>query len=240
MPWSPPQTTTANRPQLMRMIHNPNGVGYAAKMTNHTSQPYNSIQNKIPPIDVQLIYGVLNSIKYKNITTAFDRNFTISQYLKNETEPRVYDTLSQRCGFTDSNFADIPIQDFLKQYTDLNDFDKEDDYNSYGSKDFVNPYQDRMSQQLIDRMNRQILDQKITKNMTNIHNQNTYDTGDFDNSQMKHNFIHGIHDYKTNRDSKRSDGSFCRKCDQSPDDSTGSDRLFPENYNPLDYRGTPY
>jgi hypothetical protein len=120
----------------------------------------------------------------------------------------------------------------LQQYTDLTDFDKEDDYNSYGLKDFVNPYQ--------DRMNRQIMNHKIKKYMTNIHNQNTYDTGDIDNSQMKHNFIDGIHDYKTNRDSKRSDGSFCRKYDQSPDDSTGSDQLFPKNYNPLDYRSTPY
>jgi len=175
MPWSPvpsPTQTTHDRP-LMRVIHDPNGVGYATTRTKTTSQ------QKISERDVELVYVTRKIINYKNMPTAFEMNSTISQYFKSELEPDLHDHLCRILDPTDSRFANKKIEDSLKEYKHLTNLDDADDFTDV-FKDFKNPYH---------------------INIKKTHNQNR-DSDDAD-SQTKHKVINSITDYKSYQGSQK-------------------------------------
>jgi len=126
MPWSPVPTPTANRGPLMRMMHDTDGVGYAARRAKETLQQYNPRPNKLSTEEVTTIYALLDSINYKDMPAALDKDLTVSGYFKFTLKKSAYDKVEDSLGLRDPKFANV---NFLENYKVPNAHAYADDFN---------------------------------------------------------------------------------------------------------------
>jgi len=112
MPWSPAPTSPASRGPLMRVMHDTDGVGHAAR----TSQQYHPRQNKMSTEDANNIYGLLDSTQYKNVLPALERDLTVLEYFKFTMNKSEYDIAENMFGLRNPKFSNLKLSDFLENY----------------------------------------------------------------------------------------------------------------------------
>jgi len=196
------------------MVHDPNGVGFAATTTKKTSQQYNASQNKISTHEAKLIYEVLNSINYKHMMIAFEKNLTVSQYFKIELKQDVYDYVDKCMDLMDPKFTNTTIEYFLEQYKDSTHAADEDDLDQNTCKICKNHDHDNIHQKINNRIN----------------HLKTYGDSGSDNAD---DFM----DYRSNRDSRGSNKLFPTNSVHHDPYNTNHNAA---SYNQLAFRGTPY
>jgi len=112
MPWSPAPTPPASRGPLMRVMHDTDGVGHAAR----TSQQYHPLPNKISTEDAINIYRLLDSTQYNNVQPALERDLTVVEYFKFTMNKSEYDIAENMFGFRDPKFSNLKLLHFLENY----------------------------------------------------------------------------------------------------------------------------